>query len=164
MILNTKNIRLALKLPKKKPKEGDIRVNITINDISPDKTYVTKNGSPITFIHYRFSKILLDNKKSDDRFRENFTKLLNILDRNQYEKFDPEKKKGIFKIKEDASEYQKSVKEYVLKAPGIPLEIYGASNPKDGHVLFADFYLAPLKPKSPDIKKRNRIMREINRL
>jgi hypothetical protein len=160
MNLNIKNIA---PLPKKTPKEGQIRVNITIKDLNAHKTYYAQNGSPVTLVHFTFSNALLRNIK-EPRFREEFKKLLNILDRHGYEGIDHDGKKGIVKIKENNPQYEIGLREFKLKAPGIDLEIYGAMNPTNEYIYFSDYFLAPLKEKMPNKKLHNRIMRTINRL
>lgn len=150
-------------LPKKKPKLGQIHVDITIKDLDARKTYYAQNGSPITLKYFSFSRELLKNIKNP-HFREEFKKLLNILDRHGYEGVDHESKKGIVKIKETQPEFLAGSKEYKLKAAGIDLQIYGVMDEASQSIVFNEFHLNAPKPKAPDLKAHHRRMRIINRL
>jgi len=155
------HLKVVSELPKSPVKEGRIRlINVSLKDLKAEKIYFAQNGFPSSLIHFSFRSYIL-NQLKDNYFREEFQKLINIVEKSGYEGTDHKSKKGIVLIKDLSSD---SVLSYKMKAPGNQVEIFGTFDPVLKYVVFDEFTLAPKKQKLPDKKAHYRLMRKINRL
>jgi hypothetical protein len=155
--------RPVKKLPKQVAKNGQIRIETSVKDINSRTTYFAHNGSRETLTHFTFSAELLKNIK-DPHFKDEFKKLLNILDRHGYEGMDHETKKGIVMVKNHEKNEDMGIEKFKLKAPSIDLEIYGEFDSINHYIAFSDFYLVPEKKKQPSKREIYKQLRKTNRL
>lgn len=156
------HLKIVSELPAAPGKEGRIRSkNISLKDLKAEKVYFAQNGFPTTLIHFSFHPCILKELKNNF-FREEFQKLINIVNRSGYEGSDHKNKKGIVLMKNSSADTDDLLK-YKMKAPGNNLEIYGFFEPVLKRVIFEDFYLRDKKAETPNKKLHYRIMRHINR-
>jgi hypothetical protein len=155
------HLKVVSELPKSPVKPGRIRLtNVSIKDLLSEKIYFAQNGFPSSLIHFSFQSCIL-NQFKNSYFREEFQKLINIVEKSGFEGTDHKNKKGIVLMKSSSSD--RALK-YKMKAPGNNLEILGTFDSILKYVIFDEFILAPQKRKSVDKKALYRVLRITNRM